>query len=214
MKTRVLFIILVLIASTAVSNDLPYQQAMKTNIAALNKAKSVSDFQQVANRFERIAISEKAKWLPYYYASLSYILLSMKDSVTDKDGYLDKAQIFIDSANSITQNQSELISLQGFLYQGRIMVDIKSRGMKYSMKAGKEFSRAEAVDPNNPRVYYLTGMNLVNTPRAFGGGKKNALEYFSKAKEKFDSFAKTDELMPDWGNEENEKMIAFCSENK
>ena len=53
------------------------------------------------------------------------------------------------------------------------------------MTNGKDASEALqkglALDPNNPRLYYLQGMSLFNTPAQFGGGKDKAKPLFEKS---------------------------------
>jgi tetratricopeptide (TPR) repeat protein len=126
------------------------------------------------------------------------------------DSYLDHAQKFIDKALTIDQNESEIYLLQGFLHQARIGVDPMSRGQKYAALAHESFEKAKALNPENPRIYYLMAMSVLNTPEMFGGGKKNALPLFLQAKEKFDAFKPASAVSPSWGAEHNQQMLEKC----
>ncbi len=65
------------------------------------------------------------------------------------------------------------------------------------------------MNPDNPRIYYLQGESIFNTPPAFGGGKEKAKPLFEKALVLF----KTDKpkpLYPNWGMQRTEEQLAKC----
>jgi hypothetical protein len=99
------------------------------------------------------------------------------------------------------------------LHQARISVDFMARGMKYSQMAQEVLNQALALDPENPRAYYLLGMNLYSTPKMFGGGPQVALPLFQKAQGKFETFVLKNDLMPGWGSDRNLAMISECEKN-
>ena len=186
--------------------------AMKENLKELDKAKTASDFKQVAANFEKIAEDEADKWLPYYYVCFSYVNYVFNDTeAEDIDKVLDKAESFLNKARELSPDNSEIEVMQGWIYQGRIQVDPMGRGATYSQKASGSFGKAQNLNADNPRRYFLTGQNVLYTPEAFGGGKKAACPYFQKAKEKYDSFTPKTEISPDWGKEYNSKLAADCN---
>ncbi len=189
-----------------------YYDMMLKNIDSLKTVETVEQFTEVANVFELIANNEPQKWLPNYYVADTYILMSfIEEDVDKKDMYLDKAQLFIDKCNELQENNSEIIVLQGFLYQARISVAPMSRGQKFSALATDELQKALAINPDNPRAYYLLGQNILYTPAFFGGGKKNAYPYFVKAKEKYDIFVPETEIAPNWGEQSTLELIDYCN---
>ncbi|HJY64150.1 MAG TPA: hypothetical protein VJ455_08335, partial [Ignavibacteria bacterium] len=91
---KILYTLLVCILFIGVihADDSRYVNEMKKNLVLIDSAQNVGDYLTVANSFERIALAEKDKWLPYYYISMVYTLASFTDTLKDKkDGYLDKA---------------------------------------------------------------------------------------------------------------------------
>ena len=50
-------------------------------------------------------------------------------------------------------------------------------------KASQAIDKGMQLNANNPRLYYLRGMSLFNTPEQFGGGKDKAKPIFEKAAE-------------------------------
>jgi hypothetical protein len=70
--------------------------------------------------------------------------------------------------------------------------------------------KAIKADPNNPRIYYLNGQTLMNTPEAFGGGKAVAKKLFEKSLELYKTFKPASPFHPNWGKEEAEQLLAAC----
>ena len=195
---------------TVFANEESYRNEMEKNIKAIEKSKALNDFQELANKFERIAKAENDKWLPYYYSAFCTINMSFLER-EKSDQYLDEAQKMIDEAERLSPNNSEIETLQGFLYQGRIMVDPQTRGMKYSPMAAGCFEKAKALNPNNPRPYYLSGQNLLHTLVQFGGGKTVACPILTIALEKFNSFKPESKISPNWGMKYTKDLIKNCS---
>jgi tetratricopeptide (TPR) repeat protein len=158
----------------------------------------------VANQFERISKIEKSEWLPLYYESFAYIMVSFREPENaKKDQYLDQAQKFLDQALSIDPKESELYMLQGFLYPVRINIDPMSRGMMYVEKMNQSLDKALELNPDNPRVYYLRATMTFHTPEAYGGGAAKSLSLYRTAAAKFSVFQPKTSISPNWGREMN-----------
>ena len=213
MKKILFTAIMLLTAIAGFSQSEQYKMAMSQALADLGKSKTVEDYQVTANQFERIANSEKSNWIPYYYAAYSSIIMSFNEKDGDKkDAYADNAQKYIDEALKLKPNESEIVAIQGMLYQARIMVNPMTRGQEYSVKANDEFEKAIQINQNNPRAYYLLGQNKLNMPSFFGGGKDKALPFFKQAKEKYESFKPAEMFVPNWGSNNIDGLIKQCEE--
>lgn len=209
MKTTILFIFMSVLTCTINAGDSKYREAMAKSLEKLNHALSREDFQACGSGFERIALAEKNRWLPYYYASYAWIMVSFSETDPNKkDPILDKAQSLLDSAFAHTSNESEVHVLQALLYPSRIMVDPMNRGMLYMDKCFQSLESARNINPENPRIYFLLGTLTANIPESMGGGIEKARENFLMAQNKFGTFLPTDELMPVWGSEANEAELA------
>lgn len=213
MKTMKITVLLVLISTFGFCND-AYQKAMTNSIENLFQAKTIPEYVEAANRFERISQIEKNEWLPLYYASYAYIMVSFQEpDPVKKDEMLDQAQKFLDLAFTLAPNESELYLLQGFLYPSRINIDPMARGMKYIGDMNKALDKALELNPDNPRVYFLRATMTLHTPEAFGGGATKALPLFQTAEEKFRIFKPKTVLSPDWGKESNEIELKKLQES-
>jgi hypothetical protein len=185
-----------------------YEQAMIQAIAKLNSAGTNSDYIDAANTFERISQSEKGEWLPLYHAAFCYVSIGhLEQDLAKKDPWLDKAQQFLDRAFAVAPQESELFTLQAFVYPGRMVVDPMGRGMEYMGKMNAAIDKAIQLNPDNPRSYYLRAVTLINMPEAFGGGPAVAKPIFETAKQKFDNFEPKSPIWPDWGKEINEAEL-------
>jgi hypothetical protein len=175
---------------------------MKSAIEALDQATQPVEFMENAGRFERIANAEKSRWLPYYYASYSLVVMSYDEQDGGKrDLILDRAQELLDRAMELQPDESELHVLQAFLYPSRIMVDPMGRGMTYIEKMFASLETAKKLNPENPRIYFLEGVNKLNLPPSMGGGAEVARPILEEALSKFEAFSSNDPLWPRWGED-------------
>ena len=188
-----------------------YKQAMGAILAEMGTVQGNAAYLDLANKFQRIAETETAEWLPAYYSVLCTTIYAFGEKDASKvDPLLDQAQTMIDKSLKIKNNESEIWVLQGMLYQARIMVDPMTRGQNFSIKANEAFEKAASFNTENPRIYYLRGQSVMNMPKMFGGGKEAAKPLFQKANEKFLSFKPADVLSPNWGKEQNEQLLKSC----
>ncbi|MCK5134572.1 MAG: hypothetical protein KAR19_02195 [Bacteroidales bacterium] len=204
MKKISLLLTIILVSIPSFSQDNTYLSAMLNTIELMDTASGGDDYLQCANQFERIATAEKSQWFPYYYASYSLVLMSFDEpDGNQKDLLLDRAQLLLDSAFIIVPEESELHVLQAFLYPSRILVDPMGRGMLYMEKMFASLETAKALNPDNPRTYFLEGINKLNLPPSMGGGPEVAKPLFIKADAKFKTFHHENPMWPDWGEDAN-----------
>ncbi len=208
MKLLLSLTLIFFVLANAQTDDSKYEKAMKKNLSRIEESKDVTSMLNVANGFERIAFAEKNKWLPYYYASLMYVLAGFTDTTKSKiDSYLDKADMFINIADSLQENESEIYTLKGMIAQARLQVDPMNRWRKYGAVSTQNFNKAMTLDTLNPRPEYLMGVGLFYTPEQFGGGPKTAKPLLEKSLEKFNQFQPENDLMPGWGREMVEQLL-------
>jgi len=202
MKTRLLILTITLFSAFAWGQEDRYTAAMKSTIETLDQAAQPAEFIESASRFERIATAEKSRWLPYYYASYSLVVMSYDEQDGGKrDQILDRAQELLDRAEELQPKESELHVLQAFLYPSRIMVDPMGRGMTYIEKMFASLETAKKLNPENPRIYFLEGVNKLNLPPSMGGGAEVARPILEEALIKFEAFSNNDPLWPNWGED-------------
>jgi tetratricopeptide (TPR) repeat protein len=197
------------------SQQLSDSAIYNTGIKMLGNSKTANDYKQAAAYFEDFSAKYPSHWLGLYYAALCCIHASHQlEEDKDRDSILDKAQTLIDKARNNKPDESEMLVLQAFLYQSRIEVNPKMRGMTYSSKAEASLNKSTEANDKNPRAWSLLGYNLYYTPVLFGGGAEKSLPLFLKARDKYKAFKPLMPFYPHWGESENQHMISECRKPK
>ncbi len=187
-----------------------YEAAMSRGMEQFKAAKTADDMSAASAFFERVGDAEKDKWLPYYYAAQTYYLTGWMNPKADKDKVAEKCKDLITKAEVIEHNNSEIFCLRQMVAVQQMTVDPMTRYQTYGAEATRALESATKADPNNPRIYYLSGQTLMNTPEAFGGGKAVAKKLFEKSLELYKTFQPASPLHPNWGKEDAEKLLAQC----
>lgn len=197
-----------LISLTAGAQSPKYTEAMQKNIALLDSAKTMDQLTSLAGTFDRIGDAEKTQWLPYYYAALAQTWIGWMPDTKDKDANAQKINAYLAKAEAIEKN-SETYAVENMSATQQMLVDPQSRWMTNGKDASDALQKGLAADPNNPRLYYLQGMSLFNTPTQYGGGKDKAKPLFEKSVALFKA-AQPKPLYPTWGQKQAENMLAQC----
>lgn len=210
-----LFFTIALFTTIAVSaQSEKFTAAMQKNLGLMDAAKTTADFQAAAASFERIGDAEKTQWTPYYYAALCLTFPGWNDANVDKDANAERIRELCAKAEAVSTDntgKAEIETIRNMAATQQMMVDPQNRWMSYGQEAGAALQKGMQLDPANPRLYYLQGMSLFNTPEQFGGGKDKAKPVFEKALELFKA-AKPQPFYPDWGMKQTEEMIAQCAQ--
>ncbi|GAB2693244.1 hypothetical protein GCM10011495_17710 [Hymenobacter frigidus] len=197
-------------ASTAPS---AYLIVMTATVAAQSAAATPADVQANLAQLERVAAAAPSAWEPRYYQARGYLKLGFAGKDGDQqDQLFDQAQTALDQAKKLPgADQAEVLILQAYIYQGRIMVSPMTRGMVYAGRVADALGQAKALAPGNPRVYLLLGNDLFYRPAMFGGGAEKAQPLYAKAKALFATFRPATALSPAWGEKMNDAMLAKTS---
>jgi len=208
----ILTISLILMCLTAISGTNSFDKLMKENLKALRANTEDVNFIALADNFAKIAQNNPNRFEPLYYSAYCYIIGSWQfDDPAKKTELLSKANVDIDKGLLLSPENDELIVLKAFYYQAMIMTNPQKFGQSYSMKAAELFSKAQGLEPSNPRAQFLLAQNTYYTPVEYGGGKDRALPLFKKAAGFFKSQETSNYLSPIWGEQTNNKMILECS---
>jgi tetratricopeptide (TPR) repeat protein len=207
-KTLLFSLFALLIGLGARAQSDKYMATMQKNLALLDSAKTIDQLQSVAGTFDRIGDAEKTQWLPYYYAALAQTWIGWRPEVTDKDGNAQKINAYLAKAEAIEKN-AETYAVENMSATQQMLVDPQSRYMTNGKDAAEALQKGLAIDPNNPRLYYLQAMSLFGTPPQFGGGKDKAKPVFEKSIALFKA-AQPKPLYPNWGQKQAEAQLALC----
>lgn len=207
-----LFLVICVAFSTAAFGQTAYDKAMGSKIPQLEQHKSAEEFTALANDFRRIGDKEKTQWLPYYYAALSSIQkgrMAMREGKTaDLDAIAAEAQKSLDMASDLSKDNAEILVLQKMIHGLKMMVNPQERFMSEGMLAADALSKAEKLDPANPRITLMKAEDVYFTPEQFGGSKQKGLELFQKSLDQYKTYQTKSALDPAWGKGEAEYFLA------
>ena len=183
---------LVLAISASAQNE-KYITAMEQRLKGFDTVRSSEGLIELSNAFERIAEAEKTQWLPYYYAALTQVNLgyniamgggSLGGFASKTDPLADKAELLLDKAEQLQKDNSEIWVVRKMIATLRMMGDVMSRYMTYGPVAAEALNTAKKLNPENPRVFMLEGLDQFNTPEQYGGSKARAKTILEEAVKK------------------------------
>lgn len=209
------FIFTSLVFSSLINYAQTLEEQLTPVYAMMDTAKTVHSITEVASQFELIAMMNPESYIANYYAAVSKALLSYTGKEQKlRDELLDMAHQFYEKAKVIDPSNQENFILGALLANARLSVDGGSRWKEQGEIFEKNLTSARSINPNNPRIAHLKGVAVYFTPKMFGGGKKNALEYLLKSEEQFKLETETSVLKPHWGGTRNAYFIGLCQEAK
>lgn len=200
MKSIQILIALIIAATFAHAQNKKYVKTMEASIPAIFQAENLEALDATANKFDRIGQAESDQWEPYYYASLSYVFKAFRiEDLQSKDQVLDQALVALGKASTLSENNSEIIALQGFINMIKIGVDPGTRGQTLSPKIMADYGKALKIDPNNPRANLFMGQMLYGSAQFFGTGVEDACALVDKSINLFESEKPASSIAPSWG---------------
>jgi len=197
------------VASTFAQSE-KYLGAMQPKVAAIDTTHSIDNLKDLAAAFERIGDAEKTQWLPYYYAALANVNagnmmmtgsggVSFANNADKTDPFADKAEELLNKAEALAKNNAEIFIVRKMIASLRLMGDPMSRYMTYGPLGAEALETAKKLNPDNPRIYLLEGIDKYYTPEQYGGSKEEAKKLFEEAMKKFETFKPETEIHPNWG---------------
>jgi hypothetical protein len=191
MKTIITSFILFL--SLGLHAQTGYEKVMQKGLELM-----ASDLQAASQQFERVAKAESENWLPPYYAALCNINgFWGQNSKEQTLFYMNKAQEFINDAELLSDNNPEIMVLQGMLNTCWIQYD-STYGMKLSGPTTALYDKAISMSPENPRVISNRARWLMGSAQFFG---KDITPYCGEIDKAIVLFEKetTTGFDPNWG---------------
>lgn len=205
MKTIITFITFLVVSLATAQGQ--FEQGMGKAFGLWGEGKSA----EASALFERIASAEKNNWLPNYYVAL----VNTTDAFDPKNkanapALLDKAQKALDEAATISLDNPEIMVLQALIYTAWLVQDPMTNGMKYSALAMKEYEKALAIAPNNPRAVFGKAEFEMGGAKYWGTDTKPMCEQIAKSIELFANFKPESEFHPKWGLERAQETLKTC----
>lgn len=188
--------------------------SIKETMDLMNQAKKSYQIKDCLTRFEKIAAANPNRWEAQYHHAYALLTYAIWEEGRNQTENINTAEKIIQKIIALKGEMSEIYVLQAYLYQAKIFLNKSIPNViSCGSKTNKFLEKAIETNPNNPRAYYQQGMMLYYAPAIFGGSKKKALVKFTIAKNKYEWELKNqkNQAFPNWGRDENLKMIKKCN---
>lgn len=209
MKNLLLIIMLALMTATIVSSQSQYESGMQKAFGLWQEGKS----NEAVAMFERIGQAEKDNWIPLYHAA--NVLIATQFQIEDKvmkNSMLEKAKEIIAAAHKRSENNSEIITLEGLLYTGYVAMDPATFGMKYSPTIMQLHGKAIELDPENPRAHANQIEYEMGSARFFGTDLAPFCVRMKEIIPKFENQKLEVPFAPSYGIERAKQVAESCDE--
>jgi hypothetical protein len=207
MKTITIIICLLTLTFSTQAQSEKFTEAMTSMILKANTVQTLDETIAMANSFARIAEAEKNQWTAWYYTAFYNLSANFKETDRGRKKLLiDQARKMIETGLSLKPDETEFMVIKVMSYYAEMAMDPMS-AMPLLSEANDLISKAKSINPDNPRIYFIEAQAIYNMPVEFGGGKEKALPVLLVAKEKFDKFVPSDNLVPNWGRELCDSMV-------
>ena len=143
-------------------------------------------------------LSDRAPLTQYAIAYAGW-RLSTNPAVSgrERDDLLDDAEERLRTAVKLDPKLAEGYALLSGVY-GLKIANSPMSGILLGPRSGSAIDRAEALEPENPRVLLSRGIGKFNTPAMFGGSVKDAETYLRRAIDRF-RVESPSKPFPAWG---------------
>lgn len=184
-----------------------YEQGMQKALGMWHEGKGT----EASAIFERIASVEKTNWLPNYYVALINTIEVFKSEDKSKaPALLEKAQLALNDATSVSANNPEIMVVQALIYTAWIVQDPMTNGMKYSGKAMEQYYKAQAIAPENPRVVFSKAEFEIGGAKYWGKDTKPMCAEIERSISLFAKFKPETAFHPNWGLDRAKEVLVTC----
>jgi len=214
MKKAMLVLVSIFIALNVLGAGEKYFQKMGETLTGFSNCRTLEDYQMVANQFRTIANVETAEWLPVYYETQCYILMSFMDNSGAKarDVWLDQAEKSIKKMMDLAPQESEVYALEAMYHTGRLVINPSERAMTTTPLINAAIGRSLGLDAYNPRARFMRLSNDIGTARFFGSDTTPYCDDARELLEQWDSYKVKSPIHPSWGKGQVEEIINGCGE--
>ncbi|MEQ8812726.1 MAG: hypothetical protein RIE59_26880 [Imperialibacter sp.] len=212
LKITAVVSLLILFSVADIKAQSPYEKGMRAALEQLfSDEGGKENWQNAANKLERIANVEKDKWQPNYYAALAYAWMATKEeTMVLQDEKMNRARKFVEAGLAVSPDNVELITMQGYTDMLSIAFDPGTRGQTLSTRVFQTFVKAIQMDPENPRARLFMAQMQDGTENFFGQSNEASCQTLAKAVENYGRQKDNGDFSPTWGQGAAEQMLKNC----
>lgn len=189
-----------------------FQEKMRQVVQSQSEQSTADELHSLETQSQKLSEQFPNEPLAYYYTAYYGVLqMFMESDVSLIDEKLDFSENYLQKAEDLSGDNSEISCLKSMISSARITVNPAKRGMKYGRLSSQYQQMAVSQNPNNPRVYYLMAMGVMYMPVAYGGGCDAAKPLIDKSISLFKVFVPETNIHPNWGLEEVKQLQSQCN---
>jgi hypothetical protein len=182
-----------------------YDRLMNEKVSLLDKT-DVKDWLPIVAEFDRIAQVPQSDWMAAYYAAYGRAIIAMWQPERADELCAD-AERFLQEAERKQGDASEIACLRSLMATARFIVNPQERWMQWGAEADRQLEIALKHNDSNPRIYFLRGQMLMNTPESFGGSKTKAKLCLEHSVELYDAVIVQPIYAPHWGEKQARELV-------
>ncbi len=192
-----------------------FNSQMQSAVSRLENARSIGEYQKLANDFTRIATGNQTQWLPHYYSAYCNTRIGwmyeksdpekIEPFVTVAAQQIAKAKSLLDSTTQKNE-MAEIYCVMSMIKRAWVFINPMAYGREYGIASKMFFEKGKAIAPENPRILYLEAWEKYNAPKMWGGDKEKAKELLTLAIQKLENNPSTS-IYPRWGKSVCEEIL-------
>jgi hypothetical protein len=212
--TQTLALCLLLVAPAARAADTAGLAAARRGLYAATSSGSATDLRRARDAFALLQANDAASpEIAYWLALADWRLVPMLlDSDKPAAKQLCKEGIAAcDRAVAVRPKFAEAVALKAGL-QGMAFMFLSSQAaMSIGAEMEESYGRASGLEPGNPRVMLLRGINVLHKPKEVGGGPDKARPLLERAVAAFAVLPPADSTAIDWGRDDAIVWSGICA---
>lgn len=212
---KLVFTIVILAAAyfTSGAQGKTTTDALQNAVTKLDRATKAKEYEALEKEFLSIAEQQHKNWLPYYYAAFCNAKIGF---INQDDGegiepfsirgeeQAQKAKALLDTVRQKTE-LSEVYTVLSMVYRTKVFINPMTYGRKYGTLSQQYRTKAQILNPKNPRAIYVKAWEMYKTPRIWGGnkelGKQLAEQSLALLKDPGTG------VSPHWGKAESQELL-------
>lgn len=178
-------------------------------LGTFNEAADQNGMLQAVKEMKAVSDQDQDDWLAAYWTSFFYSQTGRNSG--QPKAYYDSAQLYFDRAKASHPEQTPVESSEFHVLQS-LIYDLTAgtywttgdtnNGTRLNNLANSELNLAIKNNPRNPRVYLLTGTDLISNGLRLNnnGWTMAGKEILEKARTLYESEKPGSDIAPNWGN--------------
>jgi hypothetical protein len=168
--------------------------------------------------FSKLLEQYPDSFLVHYYTAQANLYLAtfyhQNKKVKNFNAVLHEGLEDVEKCLSLNDNFADGYILLAQFYGYRIYSEGYQTAAQNNKNIKDNLEIAKGMEPDNPRIYLVNGINNLYTPQAYGGSMENAKSDLEKALKLYPGYKPLNNTFPNWGFEETYVWLGKIAEQE